>query len=80
MKFAGSATWPGTRSPSAAMRIAFLVIRRVGRTVHLRLRVAHRVQGNFLSHFVFVFAQLEQAIGVRPADFGTMPLEAGRGS
>jgi len=48
--------------------------------VHLRLRVAHRVQGNFLSHFVFVFAQLEQAIGVRPADFGTMPLEAGRGS
>ena len=58
----------------------FFVVRRVGLTVHLRPRLAHRLQGNFLSHFVLVLAQLLQAIGVRPDDFGTMPAEAGRGS
>lgn len=65
---------------SVKMRGAFLVIRLVGRTVQVKFLVAHRVQGNFLSHFVFVFAQLLQAMGVRPADFGTMPFEAGSGS
>jgi len=65
---------------SDGMRGTFFVIRRVGRTVHVKFLVAHRVQGNFLSHFVLVFAQLLQAMGVRPADFGTMPLEAGNGS
>ncbi len=48
--------------------------------MHLRFLPAHREHGNFLSHFVFVFAQLLQAIGVRPADFGIMPLAAGIGS
>lgn len=67
-------------STAPGMRAAFFAERLVGRTVHLRLRLAHLLQGNFLSHFVFVFAQLLQAIGVLPADFGTMPLEAGRGS
>jgi len=67
-------------SASIGKRGVFLVIRRVGRTVQVKFLVAHRVQGNFLSHFVFVFAQLLHAIGVRPADFGIMPLEAGRGS
>jgi len=58
----------------------FFVVRRVGLTVHLRFRLAHRLQGNFLSHLVFVLAQLLHAMGVLPADFGTMPAEAGRGS
>lgn len=59
------------------MRFAFFDDRRVGLSVHRRFRPAHRLQGNFLSHFVFVFAQLLQAIGVRPADFGIMPFTAG---
>ena len=59
------------------MRLAFFDDRRVGLNVHLRFRPAHREHGNFLSHFVFVFAQLLQAIGVLPADLGIMPLVAG---
>lgn len=59
------------------MRWAFLVDRRVGRKVHFRFLPAHLEQGNFLSHLVFVFAQLLQAMGVLPADFGIMPLAAG---
>jgi hypothetical protein len=51
----------------------FLDARRVGRSVHLRFLCAHRLHGNFLSHLVLVFAQLLQAMGVRPADFGIMP-------
>jgi hypothetical protein len=47
--------------------------RRVGRKVHFRFLCAHRLHGNFLSHFVLVFAQLLQAIGVRPADLGIIP-------
>ncbi len=35
------------------------VARRVGRRVHLRFLPAHRLHGNFLSHFVFVFAHCE---------------------
>ena len=50
-----------------------LVTLRVGRKVHLSFRAAHLEQGNLRSHFVFVLAQFEQAIGVRPADLGTMP-------
>ena len=61
-------------------RIMFLVARRVGRTVHFRFLLAHRLHGNFLSHLVLVFAQLLQAMGVLPADLGMMPLEAERGS
>lgn len=61
-------------SPLPCVRFTFLDARRVGRNVHLRFRLAHREQGNFLSHFVFVLAQLLQAIGVRPADFGIMGL------
>lgn len=67
-------------STTPVMRAAVFAVLLVGLTVHLRLRLAHRLQGNFLSHFVFVFAQLLQAIGVLPADFGTMPSEAGNGS
>jgi len=52
------------------IRLAFLDCRRVGRNVHLRFLAAHLEQGNFLSHFVLVLAQLLQAIGVRPADLG----------
>jgi hypothetical protein len=48
--------------------------RRVGRRTHFRFRLVHRLQGNFLSHLVFVLAQLVQAIGVRPAVFGIMIL------
>lgn len=59
------------------IRVAFFDDRRVGRSVHFKFRPAHLEHGNFLSHFVFVFAQLLQAMGVRPADFGIMPLEAG---
>jgi hypothetical protein len=58
-------------------RLAFLVTLRVGRNVQVKLRAEHREQGNFLSHFVFVLAQLLQAMGVRPADLGIMPLAAG---
>ena len=59
------------------MRAVPLVDRRVGLSVHRRFRPAHRLQGNFLSHFVFVLAQLEHAMGVRPADLGIMPFAAG---
>lgn len=55
------------------MRAAFFDDRRVGLRVQRRLRPAHREHGNFLSHLVFVFAQLLQAMGVRPADFGIVP-------
>lgn len=41
--------------------------------MHFKFLCAHLVHGNFLSHFVFVFAQLLQAIGVRPADLGIIP-------
>ena len=64
----------GTTIP---MRVAFLDERLVGRRVHLRFLPAHLEQGNFLSHLVFVLAQLLQAMGVRPADLGIMPLTAG---
>ena len=64
----------GTTRP---MRVAFFDDRLVGRRVHLRFRPAHLEQGNFLSHLVFVLAQLLQAMGVRPADLGIMPLTAG---
>jgi hypothetical protein len=64
----------GTTRP---MRVAFFDERRVGRRVHLRFLPAHLEQGNFLSHLVFVLAQLLQAMGVRPADLGIMPLTAG---
>jgi hypothetical protein len=68
-----------TTPASIAMpdRLAFFVTLRVGRNVHVKLRAEHREQGNFLSHFVFVLAQLLQAMGVRPADLGIMPLAAG---
>lgn len=52
------------------IRCAFLDCLRVGLSVHFRFLAAQREQGNFLSHFVFVFAQLLHAIGVRPADLG----------
>ena len=39
------------------------------RRLQARPRAEHLVQGNFLSHLVLVFAQLLQAIGVRPAFF-----------
>jgi len=64
----------GTTRP---MRVAFFDERLVGRRVHLRFLPAHLEQGNFLSHLVFVLAQLLQAMGVRPADLGIMPLTAG---
>lgn len=67
-------------SVGGTARVTFFDVRRVGLSVHRRFLPAHRLQGNFLSHFVLVFAQLLHAIGVRPADFGTMPLEGGRGS
>ena len=56
-------------APSAAPggRLLIVLLRRCGRSVHRRLRPAHRLQGNFLSHLVLVRAQLLQAIGVRPA-------------
>lgn len=57
-------------------RLAFFDARRVGLRVHLRFLPAQREHGNFLSHFVLVFAQLLQAIGVRPADLGIMPFTA----
>lgn len=72
--FGAPATPPSEGTP---IRAAPLVERRVGLNVHLRFLPAHREHGNFLSHFVFVFAQLEHAIGVRPADFGIMPFAAG---
>ena len=64
----------GTTNP---MRVAFFDERLVGRRVHLRFLPAHLEQGNFLSHLVLVLAQLLQAVGVRPADFGIMPFTAG---
>lgn len=64
----------GTTIP---MRVAFLDDRLVGRKVHLRFLPAHLEHGNFLSHLVFVLAQLLQAMGVRPADLGIIPLTAG---
>jgi len=75
--------WPAAASVSGVMRpirLAFLVDRLVGRRVQRRLRPAQRLHGNFLSHLVFVLAQLLQAIGVRPADFGIMPLLGGKPS
>jgi hypothetical protein len=57
--------------------LAFLDERRVGRSVHRRLRPAQRLHGNFLSHLVLVLAQLLHAMGVLPADLGIMPLAAG---
>jgi hypothetical protein len=47
---------------------------RVGRSTHFKFRLVHRLQGNFLSHFVLVFAQLVQAMGVLPAVFGIIIL------
>lgn len=79
LEFPGVASATPFTSPSGT-RAAFFVVRLVGRTVHFRFRPAHRLQGNFLSHLVLVLAQLEHAIGVRPADFGTIPWEGGRGS
>ena len=67
-------------SPAACIRLTFLDALRVGRSVHLRFRPAQRLHGNFLSHFVFVFAQLLQAMGVRPADLGMMPWFGGKPS
>jgi hypothetical protein len=67
-------------SPVAMTLFTFLDARRVGRKVHLRFRCAHRLHGNFLSHFVFVLAQLLHAMGVRPADLGMMPAFGGRPS
>lgn len=58
-------------------RLAFFDALRVGRKVHRRFLPAQREHGNFLSHFVFVLAQLLHAMGVRPADLGIMPLDAG---
>lgn len=59
--------------------MAFLDTLRVGRSVHLRFLPAHRLQGNFLSHFVLVLAQLLQAMGVRPAPL-IMPWLGGKPS
>lgn len=70
----GIATAPSGGMPT---RAAFFDARLVGLKVHLKFRPAHREQGNFLSHLVFVFAQLLQAMGVRPADLGIIPLAAG---
>ena len=67
-------------SPAAGGLLAFLDTLRVGRSVHLRFLPAQRLQGNFLSHLVFVLAQLLHAIGVRPADLGIMPLLGGKPS
>ena len=69
-------------APSAptTSRLAFLEALRVGLRVHLRFLPAHRLHGNFLSHLVFVLAQLLQAMGVRPADFGMMPWFGGKPS
>lgn len=67
-------------SPAAGIRLAFLEALRVGLNVHLRFLPAQRLQGNFLSHFVFVFAQLLHAMGVRPADLGMMPWLGGKPS
>ena len=53
------------------IRCAFFDCLRVGRNVHLRFLDAHLEHGNFLSHLVLVLAQLLQAIGVLPADFGS---------
>lgn len=66
-------------APSGGMptRLAFFDARLVGLKVHRRFLPAQREHGNFLSHFVFVFAQLLQAMGVRPADLGIMPFAAG---
>ena len=60
--------------------LKFLEIRRVDRSVHLRFLPAQRLHGNFLSHLVFVFAQLLQAIGVLPADLGIIPSLEGKPS
>jgi len=43
---------------------------RVGRRMHLRFLWAQRLQGNFLSHLVFVRAQFVQAMGVLPGCLG----------
>jgi hypothetical protein len=67
-------------SPAGTTLFTFLDARRVGRSVHFRFRCAQRLQGNFLSHLVFVLAQLLHAIGVRPADLGIMPALGGRPS
>lgn len=86
--FSAATVWSGGRIPLATplaivsavikpIRLAFLDDRRVGRRVHRRFRPAQRLQGNFLSHFVFVLAQLLHAMGVLPADLGIMPLAAG---
>lgn len=64
---------PGAPSAETPTLCTPFDARRVGRTVHFRFLCEHRVQGNFLSHFVFVFAQLLQAIGVRPADLALIP-------
>lgn len=65
---------PSGRMPT---RAAFFDTRLVGRSVQRRFRPAHLEHGNFLSHFVFVLAQLLHAMGVRPADLGIMPFAAG---
>lgn len=70
----GNVTAASTGAPT---RAAFFETRLVGRKVHRRFRPAHLEHGNFLSHFVFVLAQLLQAIGVLPADLGIIPLAAG---
>lgn len=64
-------------SPPVMTLFTFLDARRVGRNVHFKFRCAHRLHGNFLSHLVFVFAQLLHAIGVLPADLGMIPAFGG---
>jgi hypothetical protein len=67
-------------SPGGITLFTFFEARRVGRNVHRRFRPAHRLQGNFLSHLVFVLAQLLHAIGVLPADLGIIPALGGNPS
>lgn len=66
-------TLPVPLSIDAAARCTPFDARRFDRNVHVRFLDSHREHGNFLSHFVFVFAHMVQAIGVRPADLGVMP-------
>jgi len=46
---------------------------RVNRASQGKFFSIHREHGTALSHFVFAFAQLIHAIGVRPAIDGTVP-------
>ena len=89
--FSAATVWSGGIIPLATplasvsgvmrpIRLAFFDERLVGLNVQRRFRPAQRLHGNFLSHLVLVFAQLLQAMGVRPADLGIMPFAAGMGS